>query len=289
MKLGAHMSIAGGVATALRRGEQVGCETIQIFTKNNNRWAGKPLTPDVRDEFIREQRRTGIRPIIAHNCYLINLASPQAELYERSIMAMLDEMERAEALELTDLVLHPGAHKGTGLNAGVRRIVAALDRLCAATPGYRARLLLETTAGQGTSIGHKFRHLQMIMAGVTRPERLGVCIDTCHLLAAGYEIRTADGYADTMRQLDDAVGLENVRAVHLNDSLRELGARVDRHTHIGQGVLGLEPFRRLVNDARLADVPGVLETPKNDAGDEDRMNLALLRGLQEGAHEAGNP
>ncbi|MBN2433397.1 MAG: deoxyribonuclease IV [Acidobacteria bacterium] len=288
MKLGAHMSIAGGVATAIRRGERVGCETIQIFTKNNNRWEGKPLMPDEREEFIREQRRTGIEPIIAHNGYLINLASPQADLYERSIRAMVDEIERGEALELAGLVLHPGAHKGAGLKAGVRRIIAALDRLCAASSGYRLRLLLETTAGQGTSIGHKFKHLQMIMAGVSRPERLGVCLDTCHLLAAGYEIRTPSGYADTMRQLDEAVGLSQVRAVHLNDSLKELGSRVDRHTHIGQGVLGLDPFRRLVNDARLADVPGVLETPKNEAGDEDRMNLALLRSLRDVPDETDN-
>jgi deoxyribonuclease-4 len=286
MKLGAHMSIAGGVARAIRRGESVGCETIQIFTKNNNRWVGKPLLPEECDEFAREQARTGIEPIFAHNCYLINLASPREELYERSITAMRDEIERAEALGLSAIVLHPGAHKGTGLKAGVRRIASALDRLSEECPGYRPRLLLETTAGQGTSIGHRFAHLRMIMEGVSRPEHLGVCIDTCHMLAAGYEIRTAAGYEQTLRELDDAVGLGNVRAAHLNDSLRDLGARVDRHTHIGQGTLGLEPFRLLLNDPRLANVPGVLETPKNEACDEDRVNLEILRGLRE---EGGAP
>lgn len=282
MKLGAHMSIAGGVANALRRGADVGCETVQIFTKNNNRWQGKPITDGERADFLALRARTGIAPVFAHTAYLINPAAPDPVVHERSLVALRDEVERCEALELSCLVLHPGAHKGEGEAAGLARIARSLERVHAETPGARVKILLETTAGQGTSLGHTFDQLRRIMAGVSRPERLGVCLDSCHVFAAGYDIRRRDGYEAMMDEFDSLIGLEHLRAVHLNDSRRECGSRVDRHDHIGQGVMGLDPFRFLVNDQRLRNVPGVLETPKNETCDEDRLNLKTLRELIDG-------
>ncbi len=282
MKLGAHMSIAGGVANALRRGADVGCETIQIFTKNNNRWQGKPITDGERADFLALRDRSGIAPVFAHTAYLINPAAPDPEVHERSLVALRDEVERCEALELSYLVLHPGAHKGEGESAGLARIARSLDRVHDETPGARVKILLETTAGQGTSLGHTFDQLRRIMTGVSRPERLGVCLDSCHVFAAGYDIRRQDGYEAMMDEFGTLIGFDNLRAIHLNDSRRECGSRVDRHDHIGQGVMGLAPFRFLVNDPRLEDVPGVLETPKNEACDEDRLNLKTLRELIDG-------
>ncbi len=282
MKLGAHMSIAGGVANALRRGADVGCETIQIFTKNNNRWQGKPITDGERADFLALRDRSGIAPVFAHTAYLINPAAPDPEVHERSLVALRDEVERCEALELSYLVLHPGAHKGEGESAGLARIARSLDRVHDETPGARVKILLETTAGQGTSLGHTFDQLRRIMTGVSRPERLGVCLDSCHVFAAGYDIRRRDGYEAMMDEFGTLIGFDNLRAIHLNDSRRECGSRVDRHDHIGQGVMGLAPFRFLVNDPRLEDVPGVLETPKNEACDEDRLNLKTLRELIDG-------
>ncbi len=282
MKLGAHMSIAGGVANALRRGADVGCETIQIFTKNNNRWQGKPITDGERADFLALRDRSGIAPVFAHTAYLINPAAPDPEVHERSLVALRDEVERCEALELSYLVLHPGAHKGEGESAGLARIARSLERVHDETPGARVKILLETTAGQGTSLGHTFDQLRRIMTGVSRPERLGVCLDSCHVFAAGYDIRRRDGYEAMMDEFGTLIGFDNLRAIHLNDSRRECGSRVDRHDHIGQGVMGLAPFRFLVNDPRLEDVPGVLETPKNEACDEDRLNLKTLRELIDG-------
>lgn len=280
-KLGAHMSIAGSYDQAFYRGQQVGCEAIQIFTKQPNRWAARPITPEESAAFLKAQEETGIGPVIAHDAYLINLASPEDELWNKSVDAFQVEIERADALGVPYLVTHAGAHKGSGEEAGLRRIVESLDLVCERTPAAQVTILLETTAGQGGYLCYRFEHIAWLIARARCPDRLGVCFDTCHVFAAGYELRTPEGYAETMRHFDEAIGLGRLKAFHLNDAVKELGSRVDRHAHIGQGQLGLEPFRFLLNDPRFRDHPMVLETPKGPEMEEDRMNLAVLRGLME--------
>lgn len=277
--LGAHMSIAGGLERAAERGHSIGCNTIQIFTKNNNQWKGKPLTEAQVERFRQAQAESGITPIFAHDCYLINLASPDRENYQKSFRAFLDEMQRAERLGLPYLVMHPGAHLGLGETRGLKRVIHALNRLHRKTPGYRLKVLLETTAGQGTALGYRFEHLAEIIEGVEEPQRLGVCFDTCHVLAGGYDFRTPAGYRKVMRQFDRALGLGRLRVFHLNDSKRPLGSRVDRHEHIGKGHVGREAFRMILQDRRFLKVPKVLETPKGKGQAEDRRNLRLLRRL----------
>jgi deoxyribonuclease-4 len=278
-RLGAHMSIAGSYDQAFYRGQQVGCEAIQVFTKQPNRWAAKAITPEEAAAFLKAQEETGITPVIAHDAYLINLASPEDELWEKSVDAFQIEIERASTLGIPYLVTHAGAHKGSGEEAGLQRIVEALDLVCERTPQAQVMILLETTAGQGGYLCYRFEHIAWLIANARRPERLGVCFDTCHVFAAGYDLRTPESYADTMRRFDETIGLERLKAFHLNDCLKGLGSRVDRHAHIGQGQLGLEAFRSLVNDPRFQDHPMVLETQKGPEMEEDRMNLATLRGL----------
>ena len=277
--LGAHMSIAGSVGQAVYRGQQVGCQVVQIFTKQPNRWAARPLAAEEIAAFQRAREETGIATVFAHDAYLINLASPDAVLWEQSVDSFQMEVERAAALQLPFLVTHAGAHRGSGEEAGLQRIVEALDRVCERTPQAGVTILLETTAGQGGYLCYRFEHLAWIIAQARCPERLGVCFDTCHVFAAGYELRTPAAYAETMQRFDQIVGLDRIRAFHLNDCLKGLGSRVDRHTHIGQGQLGLEAFRSLLNDPRFGDRPMVLETPKGPEMEEDRQNLAVLRGL----------
>lgn len=285
-RLGAHMSIAGGVDKALWRGQQVGCETVQIFTKSPNRWAAKPLDPADVQRFRAARRETGIEPVWAHDAYLINLAAPEEPLWRRSLEAFVDEVERCQILGLPYLVTHAGAHKGSGEDVGLARIVEALDIACRRTTGSPVQILLETTAGQGSYLGYRFEHLAWIIEHAACPERLGVCFDTCHAFAAGYELRTPEGYEETWAQFDALVGLERLKVFHLNDALKELGSRVDRHTHIGEGELGLAAFGMLLNDPRFCDHPMVLETPKGPDMEEDRRNLALLRGLLDGARRS---
>ena len=277
--LGAHMSIAGGLTRAVERGCAVGCEAIQIFTKNSNQWRAKPLTDGEAQEFRKELAKEKIQFAFAHDSYLINLASPSEDLLGRSREAFLDEMERAEKLGLRFVVLHPGAHLGTGEAAGIERISRSFDWIFERTPGYRVKVLIETTAGQGTNLGHRFEQIRDMMDGVRENDRLGVCVDTCHLLAAGYDLRTKAGYEKTFDDFDRIVGLKRILAFHLNDSKKPLGSRVDRHEHIGKGFLGLEPFRLLLNDSRFKGVPMVLETPKGKDDTWDRENLRLLRSL----------
>jgi deoxyribonuclease-4 len=278
-KLGAHMSIAGSFDQALYRGQQVGCAAVQIFTKQPNRWAARPIAPAEVAAFLKAKDETAISPVWAHDAYLINLASPEEALWNQSVNAFQVEVERAQALGLPYLVTHAGAHRGAGEDAGLQRIVQSLDLVCERTPDAQVMVLLETTAGQGGSLCYRFEHLAWIIAHARCPDRLGVCFDTCHVFAAGYELRTPEGYAETMRQFDALVGIERLKAFHLNDCLKGLGSRVDRHAHIGQGQLGLEPFRFLLNDPRFRDHPMVLETPKGPEMEEDRRNLAVLRGL----------
>ena len=276
--LGAHMSIAGGIHNAFSHGERAGCRTLQIFLKNANQWKGRWLTEEDRSLYIEAQKRSSIGPVMAHNSYLINLASPDPFLYERSLEAFMEEMGRANFLGVPHVVLHPGAHMGAGENQGIARVAAAINRAVTQVPPPVV-ILLENTAGLGTCLGHRFEQAA-ILDRVRHPERIGVCLDTCHLFAAGYDIRSEAGYRKTILEFDRLLGVERIRAFHVNDCKRELGARVDRHAHIGKGFIGLEAFRCLVNDRRFARVPKILETPKGKDLREDLINLAVLRSLQ---------
>ncbi len=281
MRLGAHESIAGGLHKAFDRAQSVGCETVQIFVKPNRRWAVKPLTEEDIARFKAKSEETDIRPVVAHTSYLLNLASPKDDLWQKSLDTLVIEMERCEALEIPYLVLHPGSHVGSGEEAGLARVAQGLGEVHAATPGFRVQILLENTAGQGTNLGYSFEHLAWLIEHTPEGDRLGVCLDTCHVFAAGYDLRAAENYAATMTEFDRIIGLEQIKALHLNDSKGNLGSRKDRHTHIGLGHIGLEGFRNLLNDPRLEGLPGLLETPKGDDLREDRENLAVLRSLRE--------
>ncbi len=279
MKFGAHMSISGGLHKAFARGETAGCDTVQIFSKNQQQWRAKPLIETDISLFKAEQQRSGFEPLIVHDSYLINLASPNDELWEKSIAAFGEELERCALLGIPYIVTHPGAHVGSGEEAGLLREAVAFNRLFDAGIGDGVTVLLETTAGQGTTLGYRFEHLARLMELINRTERLAVCVDTCHILAAGYDIRTPETYAATFAEFDQVVGIQHIKAFHLNDSQKDLGSRVDRHTHIGEGCIGIEGFRSLVNDARFAGLPMILETPKGEDLAEDIVNLEKLRGL----------
>ena len=246
MRLGAHESIAGGLHKAFDRARSVGCDAMQIFVKPNRAWAVKPLTGDDVARFEAKGKETGIQPVVGHASYLLNLASPDAELWAKSRDMLIVELKRCQALGVPWLVLHPGAHVGTGEEVGLARVAQALGEVHAAIPGLRTRILLETTAGQGTSLGYRFEHLAWLIEHTLEGERLGVCLDSCHAFAAGYEIRTRTGYAATMEAFERIIGLERLRAVHLNDSKGELGSRRDRHEHIGKGHIGLDGFHQLL-------------------------------------------
>ncbi len=282
MRLGAHESIAGGLDQAFVRAQKVGCEALQLFVKSNRQWKAKPLTDEDVQRFRQRQAETNIEPVVAHASYLLNLAAPDEELWVRSRDTLLLELERCERLGIPGLVLHPGSHMGAGEEAGLARVAQALGEIHARTTGFRSRILLETMAGQGTNLGYRFEHLAWLLTNTPQGERLGTCFDTCHVFAAGYELRTPEGYAETMQQFDEIVGLDTLGAVHLNDSQADLGSRKDRHAHIGQGYLGLEAFRLVVNDPRLRHLPGLLETPKGKDLREDRENLERLRSLRNG-------
>lgn len=282
--LGAHMSIAGGYHKAVEIAQRCGCQCVQLFTKNTNQWAAKDISPPEAELFRTTIAASGVAHPIAHDSYLINLASPDDVLWRRSIEAFIIELSRAEQLGIEYVVTHPGASLTSSAHDGLRRVITALDEIHDRTPGWRVRTLLETTAGQGTCLGWRFEHLAIILSGVKDAARLGICVDTCHIFAAGYPLTTLRDYRATMRRLASVVGLEQVKAFHLNDSKRELGSRVDRHERIGHGRLGLQPFRFLLNDPRFAHVPMYLETPKGleDGVELDVINLAVLRGLVEG-------
>ncbi|WP_250846668.1 deoxyribonuclease IV [Aquisphaera insulae] len=280
-RFGAHMSIAGGYERAVHSAHAIGFNAVQLFTKNNNQWRAPALTDDHVARFRSAVDETGIVDLVSHASYLINLASPDDALWEKSIDAMVVEVERCATLGIQDLVVHPGAHMDSGEEAGMDRVAAALDRILGRTEGRRVTIDLETTAGQGTCLGHRFEHLRGILDRVTHSAALGICGDTCHIFAAGYSLDGGGGYDETIQQLDGAVGLHRLRVWHVNDSCRDCGSRVDRHAGIGAGRIGLEPFRRLVNDPRFRHLPMILETPKGiEEGEElDARNLRTLRQL----------
>jgi deoxyribonuclease-4 len=277
--VGAHMSIAGGVSNSLLFGEELGCTTIQIFTKNNNQWNTKELTPDEVKKFIENQKKTEISPVVGHNGYLINLASPKEDIYNLSLEAMLIEVQRAERLALPYLVMHPGSHLGSGEKEGIKKIARSINWLHQKTKGFQVKICLETTAGQGSSIGFRFEHLAGIIGLVKDNLRLGICYDTCHTFAAGYDIRTKITYEETFKEFDKIIGVTRLKVAHVNDSMKDLNSRVDRHQHIGEGKIGLEGFRLLMNDSRWEKVPKILETPKEEGVVRNTKNLNLLRSL----------
>ncbi|HEV8610224.1 MAG TPA: deoxyribonuclease IV [Thermoanaerobaculia bacterium] len=280
LPLGAHQSIAGGTPRAIERGIEVGCRVLQIFVKNSNRWVGRPLERPEARAFRSAARDANFSRVIAHTSYLINLASPVAALRRQSIDALVEEIERCQRLGIRDLVYHPGAHGGEGETAGVARIAVSLDEVFERTADGRIRILLETAAGQGSCVGHRFDHLRDILGAVREPRRVAACFDTCHVHAAGYDIVTREGWMETMSIFDRTVGLSRLAAIHVNDSKKPRGSRVDRHEHIGLGTIGRRGFRNLMSDPRLAAIPKFLETPKDeDTLEQDRRNLTVLRRL----------
>lgn len=275
--IGAHMSIAGGMHLAFARGEEAGCAAIQVFTKNASQWRGKPILPAEADAFRQAWQASSIGPVIAHDSYLINLAAPDEAMWRKSIAAFRDEMERCATLGIPELVMHPGAHLGAGIEAGIARIAEAFRLIFAEAPG-EVSVLLENTAGQGSYLGSRFEELTAIMEKVPAG-RFGICFDTCHAYAAGYDIAGEEGCQRVLAEFDRLIGLSYLRAFHFNDSKKGLACHVDRHEHIGQGTLGAEAFRTLLCDPRFREVPKILETPKGEGAELDRMNLALLRRL----------
>ncbi len=277
--LGAHMSIAGGVGNAFLEGKKVDCDAIQIFTKSSRQWAATPYTKEEIAQFHANKKETGIESVVAHDSYLLNLGSPDPALHKRSVAAFIDEFERCEVLGVTNLIAHPGAHVGTGETEGIKTIARSLDEVHKACPGYRATITLEITAGQGSNLGYRFEQIANMIDATHESDRLRVCFDTEHAFAAGYDIRTKEGYERTFDEFDDAIGIDRLAAFHLNDSKKEFYSRVDRHEHIGKGFIGVEAFRLLMNDKRFWGLPMCLETPKGPDLKEDRENLTLLRSL----------
>ena len=274
------MSIAGGLHLALERGAALGCFAVQIFVKNQRQWAARPLGDDEARAFRAARRSTGVPAVFAHASYLINLASPDPIAWERAVSFFTDELERAEALGLSCVAIHPGSHLGAGIEAGLDRVARAVREVLRRTRGYRVRVALENTAGGGGTVGRTFGELGALLTRLQGARRVGVCLDTCHLFAAGYDIRSAAGYHAAMDECAREVGMSRVLAFHLNDARASLGSGLDRHEHIGRGHLGLPAFRLLLNDPRFATVPKVLETPKDPEPQADLRNLATLRRLR---------
>jgi deoxyribonuclease-4 len=279
MRFGAHMSTGGGVWKALRRGAGIGCEVVQLFVKNNMQWFGKPCSPEDLALYAKELAAQKLAAVFGHTGYLINLGAPPCAKRDKSLQSLVQEINLATDLGLPFLVMHPGAHLGSGEAAALARIVSGLDEVFKATTSSAVRIALENTAGQGSCLGHTIRHLASIHDQVNQPKRLGVCLDTAHLFAAGHDIRTPKGWNAAIAEVDSLIGLDRILAFHLNDSKTDLGSRVDRHAGIGQGKIGRQAFRHIVNDARFRDLPGCLETPKSADLHEDVENLATLRSL----------
>ena len=282
MLLGAHMSIAGGLYKAFERGAVVGCQAMQVFTKSERQWKAKPILEADLAAWKKAKASSTIGTVITHDSYLINLGNPTAEKWEKSLEAFQEEIDRNITLEIPYLVTHAGSHMGSGEEACIKQIAKAVNQIHSnytTMPG--TMILFETTAGQGTAIGYKFEHWAMLLEQLDHPDWTGICFDTCHVFASGYDLSTAEGYADTMAKFDSLIGLHKIKAFHLNDSKQGLGCRVDRHEGIGKGAIGIEGFRCLMNDPHFTNIPMVIETPKikDDDPAEDIVNLATLRGL----------
>ncbi len=291
MRIGAHMSVAGGVSKAVARARLHGCEALQIFTKNASQWRGKPLDPVEVTAFRDALSGTAITPVVSHASYLINLATTVPALRDQSAAAFADELDRADALGLLGVVIHPGTCTAGTEAEALRLIAESIRQALQARPSNGSMVLLEHTAGQGRTVGHRFEHLATILEHLDGSPRVGVCLDTCHLFASGYDISTEQGYRDTFEAFDRMIGLDRLRVFHGNDSKRPCGSRVDRHEHIGEGCLGPEPFRRLLQDPRFANLPILIETEKSRGAERpqqivldpcDEKNLGLLRRLRDG-------
>jgi len=281
MPIGAHMSIQGGVHKAPGRGKRAGCEALQIFTRSNVRWSFPQLEEKIARAFRKAIRDTALKPVIAHSCYLVNLASADRAVRRKSFATLLDEVRRCRMLGVGDLVIHPGSHPA-GRDEAIRLICESLNKLFQSTPDAGVRILLETTAGQGSQVGRSFEELRRIIDLIEFPKRVGVCVDTCHIFAAGYDIRTPSGYEKTFEEFGKVIGRRYLRAFHLNDCKSALGSHIDRHQHIGRGRIGTAAFRLLLNDASFRRLPKIIETPKRDeeCDDWDAANLALLKRLR---------
>jgi deoxyribonuclease-4 len=277
--LGAHMSIVGGVGNAFLHGKKVACDVIQIFTKSSRQWAAAPYGKDEIQSFKLNRKETGILTAVAHDSYLLNLGTPDEALRKKSIRAFIDEMERCETLSIPNLIAHPGAHVGAGEAEGIKTIARSLDEVHTACSGFEVKVALEITAGQGSCLGYRFEQIRDMIDATKESDRLRVCFDTEHAFAAGYDIRTQEGYDRTFGEFEETIGIELLAAFHLNDSKKEFHSRVDRHEHIGKGHIGVEGFRLLLNDRRFWGIPMCLETPKGPDLKEDLENLSLLRSL----------
>lgn len=279
MIFGAHESIAGGVFNAIERGHRATCDTIQMFNKSNNQWRAKKLDPKEIDLFFEAIEKTGVTASVSHTSYLINIASPDKALNEKSYKSLKEEMERCERLKIPTLVMHPGSHVGSGEEAGMNKIAENINRMFSELKDNHVILLLEATAGQGSNLGYSFEQLAYMIDKIENDAMMGVCIDTCHIFAAGYPIVKPADYKATMKKFDDIIGLNRLKIIHMNDSKKEFASKRDRHEHIGQGFIGKEGFANFVNDKRLAQVPMIIETPKGEDLAEDIENLKILRSL----------
>jgi deoxyribonuclease-4 len=278
--IGAHLSIAKGLHRALYKARAYGCTALQIFTKNASTWKERTLDQDDIDRFHQARKEANVIDIVSHTSYLINLATPEKKKFVLSYNALVNELMRSSMLDIPFIVLHPGAHMGKGVEKGIEKIAAGINDVFAQTPGIKTRLLFETTAGQGSGIGHTFEQLASIMDKIENQDRCGICLDTSHIFAAGYDIRTEKSYGKTINMFDAIIGINNLYAIHLNDSKKALGSRVDRHEHIGEGYIGMNMFKLLMNDKRFKDIPKIIETPKiKDGRDADEINLNRLRSL----------
>lgn len=276
--LGAHMSVAGGLSLAIERGDELKCEAIQIFVQSNRTWARKKFSNEEIETF-RTAARTAksVKSVVAHNSYLLNLSGPNTELREKSITYFIDVLQDCEALGIEGLITHPGSHQGAGEEEGIRLTIDSLNQVLKATAGVKSKLIIENTAGQGGCVGHSFDHLSEIWHGLKAPERVYFCFDTQHAFAAGYDLRTEEGYEKVFAEFDKKISVNRIVAFHLNDALKEFGCRVDRHQNIGKGFIGKETFRQLVNDPRFAHVPMCLETDPGEENENYRRELRLLR------------
>jgi deoxyribonuclease-4 len=281
MLIGAHLSVAGGVDKAFDRATELNCTAFQIFTKSNRQWRAKELKPEEIDRYHQQQQETSIKPVVCHASYLLNLGTPDDILWQKSMAALVVELERCELLRIPYLVLHPGSHVKSGVEAGLTRVAQALDSVHERVPDYHVRVALEITAGQGTALGATFEEIAAIIEACQQRERLVVCFDTCHALAAGYEFRTPESYKKLIDEFDRVVGLDLLKVIHVNDSVKDLGSHVDRHAHIGEGCIGLEPFGYFLNDSRFKETPFLLETPVDDDPGDNMRNLEKLWGLVE--------